>query len=200
MVPPCVVEYGVSSLLNLAIVGTGFTPGGGVAIDSTTASNPTPGGVTSAIADATGAFTTKTVPEGFDRFDTTDQTYNVIATDRTNPAISATTPLRQVRFGFDAKPNRGRPSRKVVYTARGFAPGKPVYAHFRFAGQTRRTIKIGVADVPCGTAALRMRLLPTKTRYGTWTIYMDQAKLYNPRTARTGLSAKGSLDISKTFA
>ena len=198
-VPPCVVQYGVPGLLNLALVGAGFTPGSLVAIESTTASNPTPGSVTSTTADAAGNFTDKTGPLSFSRFDTTDQTYNVIATDRMNPAITASAELRQVRFGFDAKPDTGRPGRKVLYTARGFAPGQPVYAHFRFGGKTRRNIKIGVAAAPCGTASLRMRLLPTKTRFGTWTVYMDQVKVYSPQTAKTGLSAKGRLVISRTF-
>jgi hypothetical protein len=199
-VPPCVVEYGAPGLLNLVIAGTGFTPGAFVAIESATAANPAPRSVTSSTADPAGNFITKTGALSFNKFDTTDQTYNVIATDRMNPAITATTTLRQVRFGFDAKPDTGRPSRKVLYTARGFAPGQPVYAHFRFGGKTRRNVRIGVAAAPCGTVSRRMRLLPTKTRFGTWTVYMDQAKVYSPKTPTTGLSAKGRLVISRTFA
>ena len=199
-VPPCVVEYGAPDLLNLAIAGTGFSPGAFVAIQSSTQAKPAPRDVTSSTADPAGNFITKTRALDFTKFSTTDQTYTIIATDRLNPAVTATTTLRQVRFGFDAKPATGRPSRKVLYTARGFAPGQPVYAHFRFGGKTRRNIRIGVAAAPCGTVSRRMRLLPTKTRFGTWTIYMDQVRVYNPQTAPTGLSAKGRLVISRTFA
>jgi hypothetical protein len=198
-VPPCIVEYGSPGLLNLGIAGTGFTPGGFVAIESMTAANPAPQPVTSSTADPAGNFITKTGALGFNKFDTTDQTYTVIATDRMNPAITATTTLRQVRFGFDAKPDSGQPGRRVLYTARGFAPGQPVYGHFRFGGKTRRNIKIGIAAAPCGTVSRRMRLLPTKLRFGTWSVYMDQARVFSPRTSSTGLSAKGRLVISRTF-
>jgi hypothetical protein len=199
-VPPCVVDYGAgANLENLAIAGTGFTPGGSVGIEYASAAKPTPLFATSATADPAGNIAAKTNPLGFNSFDTTDQTFGLLATDRTNPAITAATQLRQVRFGFDAKPSTGKPSRKVLYTARGFAPGAPIYAHFRFHGKTQRNIKIGVAAAPCGTASLRMRLLPTKSRFGAWTVYMDQVKSYSPKTAQTGLSAKGTLNITRTF-
>lgn len=200
-VPPCVVEYGVPGFLNLVIAGTGFTPGGAVEIGSTTATKPTPAALTSATADAAGNITAKSVPLGFDRFDTTDQTFNVLAIDRTNPTITAVAPLPQVRFGFGASPDTGLPSRPVRYTARGFLPGKPVYAHFRYRGKTRRNVLIGVPAAPCGVVSKRMRLLPTKTRFGTWTVYMDHVKTYSTKTARANplLSAKGRLVIRRTF-
>jgi hypothetical protein len=200
-VPPCVADYGPIGLLNLPIVGTGFTPGGLVAIESATATDPVRGGVTSVIADAAGNVATKTGTLGFGSLDTTDQTYNLVATDRTRPAITASALLRQVRFGFGAKPDTGKPTRTVRYTARGFFPGKPVYAHFRFAGKTRRNVKIGVPAAPCGIVSRRMRLLPTKTRFGTWTVYMDHVRSYSPQTAKTNplLSAKGRLVISRRF-
>jgi hypothetical protein len=200
-VPPCVVDYGPIGLLNLPIAGTGFTPGGLVAIESATASNPVRGGVTSAIADAAGNVATKTGTLGFSRVDASDETYDLVATDRTNPAITASATLRQVRFGFGAKPSTGQPARKVRYMARGFLPGKPVYAHFRFAGKTRRNVTIGVPAAPCGLVSRRLRLLPTKTRFGTWTVYMDHVRRYSPQTAKTNplLSAKGRLVISRSF-
>jgi hypothetical protein len=198
-VPPCVVDYGPIGLLNLPIGGTGFTPGGPVSIESATTSSPLRGGVTSATADAAGNVFTKTATLGFSSFDTSDQTYLLIATDRTNPAITASTTLRQVRFGFGARPDTGRPTRKVRYIARGFLPGKPVYAHFRFRGKTRRNVTIGVPRAPCGVVSKRMRLLPTKTRFGTWTVYMDHLRNYSSQTAKTNplLSAKGRLVISR---
>ena len=198
-VPPCVVDYGVSDVLNLAIAGFGFTPGAVVGIESTTAGNPEPRTVTGTNADAGGNFTLKQGPLSFNSYNTTEQSYDLVATDRANPANTATATLRQVRFGFDAKPDTGKPDRKVIYTARGFAPGQPVYAHFRFGGKTRRNVKIGTAVAPCGSASKRMRLLPTTSRFGTWTIYVDQVKVFSPKTARTGLSAKGSLVIRRVF-
>ena len=87
-------------------------------------------------------------------------------------------------------------SRRVTYTARGFLPGKAVYAHFRFGGRTRRDVKIGIARGACGIVSKKMRLLPAKTRFGRWAIYMDQAPTYSKSTL---LQARGSLVIQRTL-
>jgi hypothetical protein len=42
-----------------------------------------------------------------------------------------------------------------------------------------------------------MRLLPTKTRFGTWTVFMDQLPKY---TKKTVLQAKGTLFIRRTLS
>lgn len=199
---PCVVDYQASGLKTLKIVGSGFTPGKVVEIQSATSSKPTPTLADSAIADAAGNVLIERGPLSFDPFDASEQSYTLTATDTGNPA-NATAPVSftQVRFGFNANPARARPSSKVTYTARGFLPGKPVYAHFRFRGKTKRNVRIGVPSSPCGIVSKRMRLLPTKTHFGTWTVYIDHVRTYSPQTAKVNplLSARGGLQITRTF-
>jgi hypothetical protein len=80
------------------------------------------------------------------------------------------------------RPNPKGPRQAVTYTARGFTPGKTVYAHFRYGGITRRTVSLGVAKGVCGIATKRMRALPTKVRYGSWRAYIDQSKKFSFKT------------------
>jgi len=123
---------------------------------------------------------------------TMQQTFALVALETTNPVNTATSTFRQVRFGFDVVPASGRPDRPVRYTARGFVPGRAVYAHFRHGGVTRRSVRLGVARSPCGIVSRRMALLPTKSRFGTWLVYMDQSRRFSRRTL---LQARGSLVI-----
>ena len=195
---PCVANLGFGGALTLPIAGSGFTPNGSVTIRTATPADPTPRDLTSIRADGAGNIaTTRVDPPTLRSATTVKQAFTLLALDAANPANSATTSFTQVRFGFDAKPSTGRPTRRVTYTARGYLPGRPVFAHFRFKGITRRDVRIGVASSPCGIVSKRMRLLPTKTRFGTWTVYMDQVPKYSKKTV---LQAKGTLFIRRTLS
>jgi hypothetical protein len=192
---PCVRNIGIPGALTLPLVGTGFAPNSSVTLHTATASDPTARTLTTVKADAAGNVATRVDPPPLHAESTFVQAFTLAAVDGANPANVATTKFSQVRFGFDAAPSTGRPTRKVTYTARGYLPGKPVFAHFRFKGITRRDVLLGIADSPCGIVSKRMRLLPTKTRFGTWTVYMDQERRYSKGTL---LQAKGSLSIART--
>jgi hypothetical protein len=195
---PCVANLGFGGALTLPLAGSGFTPNCAVTIRTATKADPTPRDLTTLRADGAGNIaTTRVDPPVLHSASTTRQAFTLLALDTANPANSATTTFTQVRFGFDAKPSTGRPTRRVTYTARGYLPGRPVYAHFRFKGITRRDVRIGVAKSPCGVVSKRMRLLPTKTRFGTWTVFMDQVPKYSKRTV---LQAKGTLFIRRTLS
>jgi hypothetical protein len=192
---PCIRNIGIPNALTLPLLGGGFTPNASVTIRTATSSDPNPRTLATVQADAAGNIAKRIDPPPLHADGTVEQTFTLAATDDLNAANVAATTFREVRFGFDARPSTGRPSRKVTYTARGYIPGQPVYAHFRFGGATRRTVRLGIADSPCGIVAKRMRLLPTKTRFGTWTVFMDQVPKYSKKTL---LQAKGTLSISRT--
>jgi hypothetical protein len=195
---PCVANLGFGGALTLPLAGGGFTPNASVAIRSSSPSDPTVRDLTTVRADGAGNVpTTRVDPPGLRSPSTVQQAFTLVATDTANPTNIATATFQQVRFGFDAHPSTGRPTRKVTYTARGFLPGKPVFAHFRFGAITRRDVRIGVASSPCGIVKKKMRLLPTKTRFGTWTVYMDQIPVYSEKTP---LQAKGTLFIRRTLS
>jgi hypothetical protein len=179
---PC-VPY-IAGQQTMPVVAAGFVPGNLVTVYTNTVATPAPRILTSSPVDGTGGFATATVPPPFTKTNGTLETFNLIAADEKNPAlpIIATTPFQVVRFGLTRTPTPKRPTSRVTVTARGFAPGKRVYAHFRYGGVTRRTVSIGVAKGPCGIATKRMRALPTKTRYGSWRAYIDQSKRFSVKT------------------
>jgi hypothetical protein len=179
---PC-VPY-VAGQQTMPVVALGFTPGGFATVYTNTTANPTPRILTSSRLDAAGGFQAATLPPPFAKTSDNLETFNLIAEDKANPAapILATVPFQVVRFGMTRHPNPKRPRQKVTYTARGFVPGKPVYAHFRYKGTTRRTVSLGNAKGPCGITSKRMRALPTKVRYGAWRAYIDQTKKFSAAT------------------
>jgi len=179
---PC-VDY-IKDVKTMPVFAGGFTPGHLVSVSTITPSNPTPVPLTSAPADATGSVRTSVFPPSFAKPDGNQEAFTLIAADTTNPAapVVVTTPFEVVRFGLTRTPSPKRPRQRVTVTARGFIMGKPVYAHFRFRGVTRRTVSLGVAKGPCGIASKRMRALPTKVRYGNWLAYIDQKKTFSKET------------------
>ena len=179
---PC-VPY-VAGQQTMPVVALGFTPGGFVTVYTNTTANPTPRILTSSRLDTAGGFQAATLPPPFAKTSDNLETFNLIAEDKANPAapILATVPFQVVRFGMTRHPNPKRPRQKVTYTARGFVPCKPVYAHFRYKGTTRRTVSLGNAKGPCGITSRRMRALPTKVRYGAWRAYIDQTKKFSAAT------------------
>jgi hypothetical protein len=171
------VRY-VAGQPTMTIIGTGFNANGLVSLSTITKAKPTPAVFSSSSALANGGFLKTTTPPPFSSINRNLETFALVATDTTNPAapILATTPFQVVRFGLTTSPTPRRPTSRVTYTARGFATGKPVYVHFRLRGVTRRTVRLGMAKGPCGIVSRRMRALPTKALYGTWTSYTNQSR------------------------
>lgn len=192
---PCIPVVGIGGG-EMPVAGAGFTPGGRITVRYTTAVSPTPTFVTAATADPAGNFNVVATPPLFAKFDTQLQTFSLVATDDTNPAIVATFSYRQVRVGYSTNPATGRPTRRALHTVRGFPTGKNTYLHFRFAGQTKRNVKLGKAKGTCGIVSRRMALLPTRSRPGTWTVYVDQKATYSRKTQP---QLKYSFRISRTF-
>jgi hypothetical protein len=179
---PCVPF--VSNQQTMPIRLSGFTPGNTVMVYTNSPASPAPRLLATIRLDGTGGFQTVTLPPGFTRGDDDLESFNLIASDTTNPAtpVVASFPFQVVRFGMTREPAPKRPSSRVTYTARGFEPGKRVYAHFRHGGKTRRTVSLGVARGVCGITSRKMRALPTTLRYGSWRAYIDQSKRFSTRT------------------
>jgi hypothetical protein len=194
---PCVpVVSTLSSTPNMPITGTGFTPGAQVTIRYASVQSPTPTYLTATTVDPAGNFSVAAVAPIFAKFDTNLQTFAISATDGVNPALVAIAQYKQVRVGYTTNPSTGKPTRTATHTVRGFTPGKNIYLHFRFQGQTKRNVKVGKANTPCGIASRRMALLPTRSRPGTWTVYADQKASYSNKTRP---QLKYSFVIRRTF-
>ncbi len=179
---PCVAY--VEGDDTLPILGSGFTPNGLVRVFTSSATSRTPRALVVSPVTALGAFGASTLPPPFEPPGRNRQTFDLFGYDATNPAapIVARTRFEVVRFGLTRSPLPSRPRQRVTFTARGFRPNRPVYAHFRFAGRTRRTVSLGRARYPCGIASRRLPALPARIRYGTWEVYVDQSRRFSPRT------------------
>ena len=190
---PCVPEIGAPTM---PIAGSGFTPGATVTLRTANKVAPTPAFLTSATADAAGNFSITSRPASFNPFSRQEQSFALAAIDGTNPALSAIVAYKQTRVSYKPNPASGRPTTRALHTVRGLPVGKNVYLHFRFQGSTKRNVKLGKAKAPCGKVSKRMRLLPTRSRPGRWTVYADQAKTYKRSTTP---QLKSAFTITRTF-
>ncbi len=168
-------------------VGSGFTPQSTVKLTGMELDR-------SAFPDATGAFQTTLLTPNNTTY--TPRTYTVTATNEANPAETASVAVQVVKFGVSA-PLNGKPSDTAVWRFAGFTAGKPLYGHFRYHGQTIRNYRFGTAKGACGTLKTRAKRLPARSRRGTWTLQVDQAKSYS---AKTRPSFRTSFTIYRTFS
>jgi len=153
---PCVPYIAGEKTMLVAVAG--FTPGGFVTVNTASTASPAPRILTSFRLDGLGAFREADFPPSFTNFKSNLETFNMSASDTiTNPAAPqvALAQFQVVRFGLTRRPTPKKPSSRVTVTARGFAPGKRVYAHFRFSGKTYRTVSLGIAKGVNRTAAGR---------------------------------------------
>ena len=184
---PCVNYIQDSSapsgvMATMPVLATGFTPGRPVTL-FTSGAGAGPLTVIAGQADPNGTLRGLATPPALASPQTNLESFVLTGADPTNPSLAAPPfPFSVVRFGLTRTPAPRRPSQRVKFTARGFEPGKRVYAHFRFKGRTRRTVSLGVAQGACGITSRRMKALPTRLRYGTWRVYVDQEKEFSRET------------------
>jgi hypothetical protein len=191
---PCVPV--LAGLKNMQIVAAGFTPGSSVTVQSAPKGSMIPTFLTSGTADATGTFLATVFPPTFSPIDRELQTFGLLATDNATPSLVASTLYQQVVPGYKTNPPTGPPTRRATHTVRGFPTGRNTYLHFRFGGKTRRNVNLGKTTGPCGVVSRRMNLLPTRSRPGKWTVYVDQAKAYHKGTQP---QLKYTFVITRTF-
>jgi hypothetical protein len=107
-----------------------------------------------------------------------------VATDQTNPALTAQVTLMTTATDVLVGPRRGRPNRRLRIRARGFKGGRTLWAHVRRArrGAVRtRTVRIGRVRGPCWKARARKRLFRRSTAPGRYRVQFDTFRRYKPR-------------------
>ena len=164
-------ETGVVGGEVVTLSGTGYTPGGIVAITSAGRSLGT-----DEVDDAgnfSGALTLN-LAQG-----QTLKTFT--ATDQANPALTASLPLRTSALTVSLKPTQGRPDRRFRIGARGFTTGKYLYAHI-VKGRFRRTVKIGRLKGLCHKITARKRLFSTNVATGVYRVQFDSKRKYSKKT------------------
>jgi lipoprotein-anchoring transpeptidase ErfK/SrfK len=155
----------------LTLSGTGYTPGGPVAV---TLQEQDLGTTT---ADAAGNIN---VPILIRQLRGIDQRA-LVATDATNPAITATTQFLGSSLLVKIRPRNGNSARKLRISASGFTTGKRLYAHV-LRKHYRRNVFIGKLKGPCRTLKVRKRVLTAATPDGRYTVQFDTKRRYSKKT------------------
>jgi hypothetical protein len=105
----------------------------------------------------------------------------LVASDTTNPAITATAQFLGSALVVKVKPLNGAAGRKLRVSASGFTTGKRLYAHILRKGY-RRNVLIGKLKGACHTLKLRRRVLSGGTPNGVYTVQFDTKKRYSKKT------------------
>ena len=105
-------------------------------------------------------------------------------TERDNPLNTLLATSKVTRLYVEQRPARAATSDRVRFRGAGFLKDAPVYAHYVFAGKSRRTVRIGRPRGDCGTFSVRRKQFPFRKnpRVGVWTIWFDQEARYSPKT------------------
>jgi len=106
-------------------------------------------------------------------------------TEHDTPANTATQLAKVTRLSVEQSPERAATNDRVRFRGRGFMLDAPIYAHYVFAGKSRRTVRIGMPSGDCGRFSVKRKQFPFKgsPRVGSWTIWFDQEAHYNPKAA-----------------
>jgi hypothetical protein len=108
-------------------------------------------------------------------------TRTLVASDTTNPAITATAQFLGSALIVTVKPRNGTAGRKLRIKASGFTTGKRLYAHI-LRKHYRRNVFIGKLKGPCRTLKVRKAVLGGGTPNGVYTVQFDTRKRYSKKT------------------
>jgi hypothetical protein len=111
--------------------------------------------------------------------------FSLRVTEKDTPANTVTQKAKVTALAVEQLPERAATNDPVRFRGRGFTTALPVYAHYVFAGKSRRTVRIGMPRGDCGTFSVRRKQFPFRKspRVGVWTIWFDQEARYNPKAA-----------------
>jgi hypothetical protein len=109
--------------------------------------------------------------------------FSLRLTERAKPMNTVSATSKVTRLAVEQSPDEARTGDRVRFRGRGFTTPLPVYAHYVFAGRSRKTVRIGMPHGDCGLFSVRRKQFPFKRspRRGVWTIWFDQERIYNPR-------------------
>ncbi len=119
-------------------------------------------------------------------------TLRVTEHDNANNTVTAVSKV--TRLSVEQSPAKASTNKRVTFRARGFTGitlptgvvvHPAVYAHYVFAGKSRKTVRLGVPTGDCGLISSKRKQFPFKKspQVGVWTIQFDQEAVYNPKAA-----------------
>ena len=109
-----------------------------------------------------------------------ERTY--MASDSTNPGLSASAPVTVSAVRVDLSPENGPASRRFRVRARGFTTGRTLWAHV-IHKNSRRHVRIGRLKGACHNLSVRRRLLRKTARLGKHRVQFDTFRRYKANRA-----------------
>ncbi|MEA2330171.1 MAG: hypothetical protein QOH58_309 [Thermoleophilaceae bacterium] len=112
-----------------------------------------------------------------------------VATDSTNPALTASASLLVTATDVGMRPRRGAPHRLLTIRARGFFKDErgrgsnTLWAHILRVGRparTARNLRIGRVQGPCRRVIAKRRLFPRDVAPGKYRVQFDTFRRYRP--------------------
>jgi hypothetical protein len=109
-----------------------------------------------------------------------------VATDQTDPALTAQVSLPTTATYVRVGPETGAPNRRLRIRARGFSFGRTLWAHVRRRANGRggpvrtRAVRIGRVRGPCWKVRARKRLFRRSTAPGRYRVQFDTFRRYKP--------------------
>jgi hypothetical protein len=170
-VAPC---YREQSTVNL--VGGGFTQNGQVVFtrDGTPIGNPI-------VASAAGELFPRLILPGLV---SGQKRLTYVATDQTNPTLSAQVSLLVTATDVGLRPEGGAPHRLLTINARGFFEGSTLYAHVVRTGRKpgrARNLRIGRVRGSCKQVEARKRLFSKGTAPGKYRVQFDTFRRFKSK-------------------
>ena len=175
---PCYISTS-SGTERVPVRGSGFTPGATVdiAMDGTVVEE-------NVFVESDGSFGAGSAGIPAPHVARGQRAFTITVTEDGNPAHVARARTRVVALSFALEPSNARPWRRVRFTGAGFTEPGPVFAHYTFRGRLRRSVRIARPKGPCGSFAVKRRMIPiARPALGRWTLQIDQRRRYRPRPA-----------------
>jgi|tagenome__1003787_1003787.scaffolds.fasta_scaffold20345078_2 hypothetical protein len=191
---PCYVAAQPDERQPVALTAHGFTPY--ALLDVYVDDVLQPPGPVAPQADANGdllggSIPAPYIPAGVRRF-------TLRVAEHANPASAALTSSRVAALSVEQVPQRASTGARVRFRGRGFTAPRAVWAHYVYAGISRKSVRIGAPTGQCGQFSRRVRQFPFKhsPKVGTWTIQFDQQRRYS---ATTDVLVRLTVKVNRTI-
>lgn len=176
--PPCVVDLPGDPGSQMAVTGTGFTPG-----DVINVSAPNDAAFGYNTADAAGNLAIAMSAPVLGTIHPAVASFTLTASDDLNPlAVPPTATFSVANLAVQTIPAQAKPTKRVTWKFSGFIPGKTIYAHYLHGKKVTATKAFGRAAGPCGTLDTKAVFYPGKAKYATYKVQVDNSRRYSPGT------------------
>ncbi|MGI8844787.1 MAG: hypothetical protein ACR2HC_01190 [Thermoleophilaceae bacterium] len=163
----------------LTLLGEGFTPGG--TVNLTTNGTTTP--LVASRADTRRPGLIRAVAPVLPLTTGTTRTQIFSATDVTNPALTASTPVKRSIVRVLVKPANAGPSKRRRFSARGFTTGTTLYRHV-VRGRAVSNSRQGRLKTACRTLSFKRVLFRKTPGSGTYKVQFDTSRKYSSTRAQ----------------